>query len=454
MGKIDEILIQRNRKREKIRNLLYRYVEEQIPITELPDLEREISVQNQETQQLLFDIMMDEKGEVSNLALLILSENPTPRISHIIEKHLDLPHITGQQRSRLRALLVLHPDEYKKKESPGTHHKMGEILDFIDNFWQMMNPEDIGQIWIDEYHNTPARNKISLLGALFASGSTNYLPIYSVELGSPQVTVSRFVAESLGEMDSEEALRLLKTFPEPRHTGTRLAVEESLKTLRRKKRNGELAPGREKDNIPFFKAYVAEEDSTGFISVIFSRKTMQGSIRFLFALIDRWDRGIINCYGDEAGNTDDFYEMVELLNFQSSMIHYSESKKSYALWLLQEAEKLTLERGYHLLPDYLLWRRLIRDERKVSTRYPVRFGLSCCECGTPIRTVRDEIDAWIIHDIALCPDCIKKKTHCESCRSPLDPQKAYALARSDMAHITVICENCYLKANRKSHPPQ
>jgi len=444
MAKIDDSLVQRFKKRSKIHDLLKQFVEQKCPLEELQKLKKQIKLKDQITTQLLLDIMMEEEGEVSNLALLLLSECATPKVAQSAERLLNSPKLSDIHRSRLAAFLLLHQESrqifMKSKE---TSQFLEKFLYFLDAFWQQIDPLDVGRIWLEDYNKLRAREKISILKALFSTGSACYLPIYSIELGSPHVSLSRFVADQLSNVDHENTLLMLQSFPELKDTATRIAIEHSIKVLKKKRRNGELELRSQKKLPAFYRAFVAEEESAGFLSVIFAKKLPEDHIRFSFTLIDRWDQGILSCYGDLAEDLKSFNQIVEMLNEQSGLIHYYKVNRDYAVWILRNAEALSIERGYSLHPEYLLCRCLLWDESPSKKDYGLLFGMECCECGAPIRMNKSQGNAWMLGDIALCSQCIKKKKTCEHCGRPIIPEKAYALARADMDHITLICESCY-----------
>jgi hypothetical protein len=449
--RIDKTLIQRNEQKLNLQIILRTFVQKGCPFEDLPGLKEQIALKDKDTPSLLLDIMMEEEGEVSNLALFLLSEYATPKVAQSAEKLLNAPNISDIHRSRLAAFLLLHQEsKHFLVESRKGDEFIRKFLYFLEAFWQQIDPIDVGRIWLEDYHKLPAREKIPLLKALFSTGSACYLPIYSIEIGSPQVSVSRFVASELRNVDHENTIVMLKSFPELKDTATRLSMEDSVKILQEKRRNGKLEP-RRLDNIPsFYKAYIAEEESAGFMSVIFSKKLLNGSVRFSFTLIDRWDKGILSCYADLVESEDDFHQIVELLNQESGTIHYKNVTREYAAWVLRKAEILAIERDYSMPPEHLLCRCLLWEEPRSSRNYGIRFGLQCCECGEPIRMDSKENNTWLIGDLALCPECIRKKTRCENCGESVIPEKAYALARADVDHITIICEKCYRKARKKT----
>ena len=451
MGKIDDILVQRYQRRAALLFQLKHFVEKKISLEGLPRLKKEIRLEEKEIPSLLFDIMLEEKGEVSNLALLLLTEHSTPEVMQAAERLVSSPRLSQMQSSRLAAFLLLQQEQKGfVSKSLQTGEGIAKLLRFLEAFWQQVDPLDVGRIWLEDYYDLPVREKIPLLKSLFATQSPSYLPIFSMELASPHVSVSRFIAAELASIQHEKTLLMLRSFPVLRDMAARLSVEDTIKTLEKRRKEGDLSP-QERDNpFLFYKAFAAEEESAGFVSVIFSKRQDKGPIRFMFTLIDRWDKGIMNCYGDVVEEEASLHQVVHLLNEQSGPIQYSRTKREYALWILRKAEELTISRGYSLPPEYLLCRFLLWDEEAPARNYPLSFGLTCCECGAAIHMSKDFGATWIIGDIGLCPECIEKKNHCENCGVPIKPELSYALSRPDIHHITVICESCYKKA-KKSH---
>ncbi|MBN1901572.1 hypothetical protein JW926_09650, partial [Candidatus Sumerlaeota bacterium] len=280
MAKIDDTLIKRNERKKNLHHLLKTFLDKGCPFEDLPILKEKIGLKDKNTPSLLLDIMMEEEGEVSNLALFLLSEYATPKVAQSAEKLLNAPNISDLHRSRLAAFLLLHQEsKHILLESRKSDEFIKKFLYFLDAFWQQIDPLDVGRIWLEDYYKLPARDKLPLLKALFSTGSACYLPIYSIELGSPQVSISRFVAAELIHVEHENSIIMLKSFPELKDMATRLSMEDSLKILQEKRRNGKLEP-RRIDAIPsFYKAFLAEEESAGFLSVIFAQKLLNGPIR-------------------------------------------------------------------------------------------------------------------------------------------------------------------------------
>jgi len=455
MGKIDETLVERHNQRTVLHHQLKKFIEDGSHLADLPLLKKEIRIDDKNIPSLLLDIMMEEEGEISNLALLLLTDHSTPDVAIAAERLLTSPKLSKMHRSRLAAFLLLE-QEQKGVFSKALQSEQGvnKLLHFLNAFWQQVDPLDVGRLWLEDYYDLPVREKIPLLKSFLATQSASYLPIYSIELGSPHVSLSRLVAKELATVANEKTLSMLKSFPVLRDTAARLSMDESINTLQEKRRNGELEPAGKETRFSFYKAFAAEEESAGFISVIFSKKQSGGPIRFMFTLIDRWDKGVLNCYGDVVEEEAALHQIVQLLNQKSELIQYSRVKRDYAMWILKKAEKLTIDRGYSLPPEYLMCRCLLWDEEPSAKKYPTLFGLTCCECGAPIQMTKDHYASWLIGDIALCPECIETKNHCENCGVPIKPELCYALARTGMHHITVICESCYKKAGKSQDSPR
>jgi hypothetical protein len=455
VARIDDTLARRFVKREGIREILKRFLKKRTPLDHIPRLSEEINLKEPDNARILLDIMMEENDEIGHLALLLLSESPNRDVIRAAEKIFVSHAISEEHRARLAALLMLHHDITGSRNVKNPEQALKKYGSLLDAYWKIIDPIDLGHIWLSDYQRLSPREKIPLLETLFSTGSANYLPIYSIEIGSRHPSVSRYVAENLTSLNHEDVLTMLKSMPDLRDTATRLLIEETLKILEKKKRKGEILPRSARDLIPFYKAYVAEVADMGVVSVIISRRKIRGGpIRYLCTFIDHWDRGISNSHVGIAQTAAEFISTVHLFNQNETMAQHDEVEKDYALWLLKKGEELTIDRGYYLPPEYLLGRRILWDEKFPSRNYDVKFGLTCCECGVPIRTTTKEIEAWLIGDTALCQQCISKKTHCENCGKHITPEECYALAKLGMAHVTVICETCYQKTRKKTKNPR
>lgn len=455
-ARIDDTLEKRVQNRQAIRKSLKDFLSKKLPIESVPLLSRTIREKFGDSLDVLLDLLANETDDnVAHLVILVLSESPQPEMIEAARKMIESPNLSETAHGRLAALLMLFQDDI-----PGGERLSGreseQFIKFLEAYWKSVDPLEVGHIWISEYIKIPPEEKIAMLAHLFRTGSASYLPIYSVEIGSPEREVARFVAENLGSLNHESALQMLKSLPEFPDTALRLAVEQSIKTLERKKRKRELAMSLPAEKMVFYRAYTGFEEDTGHASVIFAKqKPSTGAIHVFFTLIDLLDRGVWNSFGMYMETPSEFVEIFHEFNSRHNLISHEESDKSFALWLLQQAEVLSIERGYPLPPEYLLSRRLIWDEKHVARKYEIKFGLNCCECGQPIRCRGGESrDALLSNQVALCQECIKKKTNCESCGAPINPYKCYALGKPELAHVTVICEKCYKSAAAKMKRPR
>ncbi len=453
MAKIDDSLFRQRKEREGIIRLLKDFKDAIRPLEELSIFKEQLEGYSKNFPRHLLDIMLEEEDtELASIALLVLMECATPQVFKKAQNMLDSQKLTTEQYARLTLLMSSNPEAKLPKTPKETNQMFTKLLDSLNIFTEEIGSIEIGEIWLKEYHSLPVKERLPMLEIFFASNSPVYIPIYAVELGAPQVTITRCVADRASTLPYEDTLLMLKSFPDVPDTSTRIAIQQSIKALEEKQRMGELQPRNPRNILKFYKAYVAEQDLAGFLSVIFSKKQPDGTIRFLVTLIDRLDEGITDCFGDIAETTSEFHSLFNLLEQQSALALYTEAKRDYTVWLLTKAEELTIGNGYTLPPEYLLWRHLLWDEKPPHRNYGVKFGLYCCECGEPIRQLKKKSNVWVIGDIALCPGCIKKKTHCENCGRPIDPEKSYALASPDQNHITIICARCYKTARRKKKP--
>jgi len=449
-ARIDDTLEKRFRNRQALREKLKGFLNKNLPVESVYHLNQTISEKFEGSEDALLDMLAVETDDnLASLIILILSNSPQPKTVKAVQKILKSPRLSEKARGRFAALLMLlqggAPDNDKIPND-----QTEQVIKSLESYWDGIDPIEVGHIWLSEYGKVSPDEKIAMLALLFKTGSVSYLPIFSMELGSPDLKIARFVAENLGVLNHESALLMLKSLPEFPNTALRLAIEASIKKLERKKRNGELATLLPTEKMDFYKAYTAFEEDAGHASVIFAKqKPGGGSIHVFFTLIDTLDRGILSSFGLNMETSAEFVDTFHEFSSRHNMISHAESDKSFAIWLLQQAEALSIERGYNLPPEYLLNRRLIWDEKRVSKNYGIKFGLKYCECGQLIRFSKKNRDVLLSNQVALCHECMEKKTKCESCGASINPIKGYAMGRPDLAHVTVICEKCYKSAAAK-----
>ncbi|MCH8859387.1 MAG: hypothetical protein IID54_07415, partial [Proteobacteria bacterium] len=263
------------------------------------------------------------------------------------------------------------------------------------------------------------------------------------------------VAEGLKDFAYPQAVGILERLGQSSDMGIRLAAEESLGILRASL--PDLSSG---DDLAFplgqgvfHKAYVSHDPLCGQYSVIYSRRAEDGSIRFCTALIDTWDTGLKDMWGNVCASDEAFEELVASLDMsiqdeeEEAEFRYEAAKPEFALFLLRRAEALTLDRGYDFPKHHALWGQLYSEEPDPPS-FNIAFGLECLECRRSIQMSdadAGEMPSLIVEEFAVCGECLREKMHCANCGGLVDGTYPRAIPDFEARRVDLFCGACYDK---------
>ncbi len=270
------------------------------------------------------------------------------------------------------------------------------------------------------------------------------LPVYSAELWHPDPERSRAAAPEIVNLREEEALLMLQSLPMFPDTGTRLAVEEAISELKKMKSKRRLHPRR--PPLTPHKAFVVESYEHGHMFPVLSVTDAGGNIHALFSYVDRWYGGIIDCSAYDLDDDEQLTVFIKTLQDQMLIETMQICPFEYCAWILQKAERLNLKNGHPVPKIYPIMRRFFWECPFEENKFPVKFGLTCQECGKSLCLDTDSddqyLDACIIGDLALCRKCYKSKTHCECCGKRLLPDNFDVFFSVNINHVTAVCLEC------------
>ncbi len=270
------------------------------------------------------------------------------------------------------------------------------------------------------------------------------LPIYAAEIWHPDPERSSAAAAEIVSLREEEALLMLRSLPLFPDTGTRLAVEDAVSQLKKLKSQNRLHPRRP----PFspYKAFVVESYEHGHMFPFISVTDTAGNIHALFSYVDRWYAGITECSEHYLDDQKDLMALIDALGNHLKIGTLQSCPFEYCAWILQKAERLNLKSGHPVPTIYPIMRRFFWECPFEEDKFPVKFGLTCQECGKSLCLDTDSddqyLDACIIGDLALCRKCYKSKTHCECCGRKLVPDNFDVFFSKDINHVTAVCLEC------------
>jgi hypothetical protein len=187
----------------------------------------------------------------------------------------------------------------------------------------------------------------------------------------------------------------------------------------------------------------------GQFGVVYAVKSEAGLIKFCSVLIDSWDRGVVDCWGDVGKKEKEFVSIVGALDKEIEQFSYREVDSNYALHLLREGVRLATKRGYQLPNEFRVWQPLIEEQPYRARSYGITFGLECLQCGKWIRFEHKKESVWVLGEVALCAACVSQKSKCEHCGGRLTVTESYALVTPSSDHVEVICKRCYNRTKKK-----
>lgn len=451
MAKIDDTLFRQRQKFIKLEKMLTEYADRGGDPDDISFLVNMTKAMEQENAEILLSIMMENEKEAGSLALLILSKTANQDLVEKALKIMKRKEITLHARGKLHMLLVLLEEKFPGIAAQELNENVEYFTRVLSESLKSLDYYQLGLLWLDEFYGLSVKEKIPLLRKMLDSGSVNYLPVLSVEIGSPKVTVSRTVAKNIFKINHEDTLSMLESLPPIRDTATRLSVEDAINQLRQNKKKGNILPA-ERNGYRGRKycAYYSYFPMLGIINIFYAKKTSPDIAPLLIVSIDRWERGIEFCHGDimdgDYLDSDIIFDIFE----DFDLGEMKETDRDYVAWLLRKAENLTIDRARPLPPEYLLMRKLITDVKPVKKDYGIQFGIDCQECGEPVSFRGKKEGMFIGPDMGLCHKCARQKRRCENCGKSFNIYTDYIFTRPDVHHVTTICSECYMNSQSKS----
>lgn len=455
MAKIDDSLVQRYALREKILTALCQHLQKTKPQTgdALQRLKRHLLRTSSRAPEMLLEIMLTERKSESNLALLLLEQMESAAVKRRMQELFRDPKLTERQRAKLATLKALQEEQEETSLGEISVHDsvIGNLLEITELIWSNLEDEEIGLLWLEDYFHLPIEEKWALVRFFLDRGERFYLPIIRLELATQDSEGVKYILEKLRNFVYPETVILLEQWAEHSEVAVRLCAQSVVATVRKalRKRQQEISA---RPAYSFYKAYVGEDALAGQFGVVYAVRSDAGFIKFCSVLIDTWDRGIVDCWGDVGKKAKEFASIVRALDKEIEQFSYEKVESKYALYLLHEGMRLATKRGYALPNEFRVWQPLIEQQPYRPCNYGVTFGLECLECGQWIRFEQEKESVWVFGQVALCAVCVGKKSECEHCGGRLTVAEAYALVNPSSDHVEVICKRCFSRTKRKKKP--
>jgi hypothetical protein len=457
VAKIDDSLVERHALREKILTALCQHLEKTQPQTgeTLERLKRRLMRTSSKAPELLLDIMLTERKAESNLALLLLEQIESAAVKRRLQELLRDPKLTERQRAKLATLKALQEEQEEETIGKlGLHDGViGNLLEITELVWSHLEDEEIGLLWLEDYFHLPIEEKWGLVRFFLERGKRFYLPIISLELTTHDTEGIKYILEKLRNFVYPETVALLEKWIEHSDVAVRFCAQSVLARVRKalRKQQQEVSA---RPKYFFYKAFVGEDALAGEFGVVYAVRSDTGRIKFCSVLIDSWDRGITDCWGDVGKKPKEFESTVRALDKKIEQFSYQEVDGNYGLYLMHEGVRLAERRGYPLPNEFRVWQPLIEQQPYRPRNYGITFGLECLQCGKWIRFEHEKESVWVFGQVALCASCVSQKSQCEQCGSPLIVTESYALVSPSSDHVDVICKRCFSRMKRRKAQPR
>lgn len=434
-----------SRVRERVLQLLASHQAENLSVEEARTLAGRILRRGPEAVRVLFDCLFDESDpNTHRLAVLLLTEMNEPAVLERIHELLHRPQLPEKVRVALLAVEALHEGSADATHVPPglSDLSLDSLLQFTENFWETMELEEITMMWRENFSAEPPDDRLCLLEALMKSAHPKMLGVVRLEMALNDVKILQFLAEHLGQFRDPMAGRLLHKMLDHPDLVVRTLADQSLARWRKQ---AEL-PHPDASGLPalrFYRAHMATDDWSGQYSLIYAVKSPDERIRFVVVLLDRWDRGIIDCWGCVRYSIEEFERLLVTMSRDFSNLRQRRIAKRTALTLLRKAEALNLERKHPLPLEFAIWAHLFEDERFQEDPAIPEFGVDCGICQKPLRTGPRLSPPWVFGKMVVCHHCSGRVLRCPTCGGSTTLAECLLTREDSHGPIDLRCPHCF-----------
>ncbi|MCX8036591.1 MAG: HEAT repeat domain-containing protein [Candidatus Sumerlaeia bacterium] len=446
-GRVDDVLVRSVRVRNQTLKLLAEQPVEDLSVQQTRALARRIQRRGPHAIQALFDCLFDEEDpNRQHLAIMLLIEMKDAYVQKRIHQLLQRPDLPERVRVALLAVEALSDESLQASPSVGhlSEISLDSLIQFTDSFWESMEVEEIAMMWSQHFLNEPPAERLRLIEMLMKSAKPKMLGIAYIELIYGDTKILQFLAEKLGMFNDPMAVGLLESLLDNPDLMVRTNADRSLARIRQRRT---LGPPPESDLLPrdrFYRAYIVSDPLSGHYSLVYAVKSPNGLIKFLVALLNRWDRGVTDCWGCVRYTIEEFNELIATMSRDFADLNQSRIPKRTAQTFLYRAMELNQRRGYAFPPEFSVWSNLfIKDAFTEDERVP-EFGPDCSLCQKPLRVPSHGVP-WVIGDLVICPACSRRSLRCPACggrAKPADCLVTQGNSRDD-EKINLRCPHCF-----------
>lgn len=444
---MDHTLVRNYQVRRRVHQLLASKEVRNLSVEEAHRMAVQIQKKGPQAVEALFECLFDEKNpDKHRLAIMVLSEINDPVVFERIHNLLRRPQLPERVRVALLAIEALHqspPDEISvSPEFQGL--SLDSVLAFTENFWDAMEMEEIALMWRENFIAELPEERLGMLDLLMKSAHPKLLGIARLEIMAGDVKILHFLAQKLAEFDSPLVVPMLKMLLEHHDLVVRTLADTSLNKLRERTARSPDTDSQTAPTTRFYRAYMATDQWSGHYSLVYAVKSQpEDLIKFAVFLLDRWDRGIVDCWGCVRYNHQEFEQLLATMAKDFADLHQERLTKRTALTLLLNAMELTARRKHPLPLEFAIWCHLFENEKFAPDPKIPQFGVDCSVCHKPIRTGPRTAPPWVFGDLVICHRCSKRPLRCPICSGSTTLIECFLTREEPHDQVDLRCPHCF-----------
>lgn len=442
---MDDTLVRSHRVRQQVRRMVTSHQAETLTVKEAHRLATRIQQKGSPGVQALLDCLFDEENpNTFRVALVLLGEIDDPALSEKIRELLKRPHLPEKVRGALLTVEALHEDSHTDPTAPldVPDLPIDALLELAESFWESMDMEEISVMWRENFANEPPEHRLPVLDTLLTSAHPKLLGIARLEIALGDIKILQLVAQKLSQFESPLAATILKDLLDHADLVVRTLADQSLAQWRERAARASPQQAPDPPRPRFYRAHMATDQWSGQYSVLYAVRSPDRLIKFFAVLIDRWDRGIVDCWGGIGYSDSEFNQLLSSMARDFDDLRQERISKRTALTLLHKAMNLNQRRKHPLPLDLYVWIHLLENQRFQPDPDVPQFGVDCGVCHKPVRT-GPRTPPWVLGKLVVCHRCSKRSLRCPTCSGPTTLAECF-LSREDMRHQTDLrCPHCF-----------
>ena len=444
---MDDTLLRNHRLRQRVQKLVASQQAEHLSVEEARGIAGKIQRKGSQAIQALFDLLFDDENPNNpRLAVMLLSEMNDPKVFERIHELLRRPQLPEKVRVALLAIEAIHenpPASVPTLTRPPAM-SLDSLVQFTENFWEAMEMEEIAMMWRENFVAEPPEDRLAVLDMLMKSAHPKMLGIVRLELTLGDLKILQFLAQRLTEFTSPMAAALLESLLAHPDLMVRTSADASLQRWRER---AKANPRDDRDSAAeprFYRAFMAADEWSGHYSLIYAVKCPPNDlIKFIVVLLDRWDRGIIDCWGCVRYSHAEFEDLLAAMAKDFADLHQERITKRTALTLLLKAMDLNRRRKHPVPLEFSVWCHLFENEDIVLDPKVPDFGVDCGVCHKPVRTGPRTAPPWVFADLVICNRCSKRPLRCPLCGGSATLPECFLTREESNHRMDLRCPHCF-----------